>query len=97
MPLVERQKKYLRGLGHDLHPLIIIGGPGLHEALLIELGMALDHHELVKVRVNADDREARDAMIAQMCDSTGAELVQRVGHIALIYLRNSEKPKILFP
>lgn len=97
MPLLERQKKHLRGLAHDLHPVIIVGGSGLHAALLIELEAALEHHELIKVRVNADNRDARNAIIDEICTTAGAEFIQRVGHIAVIYRRNPEKPGILFP
>ncbi|MEJ2644845.1 MAG: ribosome assembly RNA-binding protein YhbY [Gammaproteobacteria bacterium] len=94
MALTERQKRHLRGLGHGLKPVVIIGGAGLTEAVLRELALSLDHHELLKVRVNAGDRADRERMIGELCTHTGAELVQRVGHVALIFKRNRERPRV---
>ncbi len=96
MPLSESQKRHLRGLAHKLNPVIIVGSNGLTEALLKELDIQLEHHELIKVRANAEDRESRDAMIADMCDRARAELVQRIGHIAVLY-RAAKEPKIKLP
>jgi RNA-binding protein len=95
--LNESQKKYLRGLGHALKPLIMVGDAGLSESLLVEFESTLAHHELIKVRVRAGDRKARDAIIEEMCGKSGAALVQRVGNMALLYRENPEKKKIVLP
>lgn len=97
MTLSEAQKKYLRGLGHALKPLIMVGDAGLSESLLVEFESTLAHHELIKVRVRVGDRKARDAIIEQMCSNSGAALVQRVGNMALLYRENPEKKKIVLP
>ncbi|MGA7801543.1 MAG: YhbY family RNA-binding protein [Gammaproteobacteria bacterium] len=94
MALTERQKRHLRGLGHGLKPVVIIGGAGLTEAVHRELELSLAHHELLKVRVNAGDRAERERMIGELCGRTGAELVQRVGHVALIFKRNRDRPRV---
>ena len=91
MTLSEAQKKYLRGLGHQLKPLIMIGDSGLSESLLREYEATLDHHELIKVRVRVGDREARDAIIKRLCGDSSATLVQRIGNVALLYRANPEK------
>ena len=96
MSLTEKQKRHLRGLAHSLKPIMIVGGSGITEAFLNELDLTLEHHELIKVRVNAADREERDEMVAQLCEASNAELVQRIGHIAIIY-RTAEDPKINIP
>ncbi len=96
-PLTSNQKRYLRGLAHPLKPVILMGGKGLTEAVVAELDLALDHHELVKVRIAADDREARDAIIASLVEQSGSQLVQRVGHIACLYRRNPEASQIPLP
>lgn len=96
MPLSEAQKRHLRKLAHNLKPVIIIGNAGFSEGVANELEQTLEHHELIKVRVNAGDREERDAMIAQICDTASCELVQRIGHIAIIY-RPAKKPIIRLP
>lgn len=97
MGLSESQKKLLRGLGHQLKPVITVGDAGLSESLLKEFSSTIDHHELIKVRVRAGDRETRDQIIGELCDKESADLVTRIGNVALIYRRNNEKPKIPLP
>ena len=97
MTLSVHQKKYLRRLGHALKPVVMTGNAGVSEALLAELDGALEHHELVKVRVRTGDREARDTMIVSLCEQSGAQLVQRIGHVALLYRPREEDPAITLP
>ena len=96
MPLKEKQKRYLRGLLHDRKPVVMIGGAGLTENVMTEIDNALAHHELVKVKIAADDRPARSAMIEQITEQTKSELVQTIGHTASFY-RQAEKPKLVLP
>ena len=91
MDLSEHQKKYLRGLGHQLKPVISVGESGLSDSLLAEFDTTLAHHELIKVKVRVGDRTARDAVIGQLCSDYSAVLVQRIGNIALLYRANPEK------
>lgn len=97
MTLSEPQKKYLRGMGHALKPIVMVGDSGLSGAVLAELNICLDHHELVKVRVKVGDRESRDNIIAKLCTEGDAVLVQRTGNMALLYRENPEKKKIQLP
>jgi len=97
MALNEKQKKHLRRLAHALEPVLLTGGAGLTPGLLAELDSTLDHHELLKVRVRAGDRDSRDAMIRALCDASGAELVQRIGHVAVLWRPNPERRKITLP
>ena len=93
MALTERQKRQLRKLAHALKPVVIVGNAGITDGLLQELDATLEHHELLKVRVNAVDREARRAMVEQLCTASRSEAVQVIGHIAVLY-RPAEKPRI---
>jgi len=97
MPLSDNQKKHLRGLGHALKPVVSTGNAGLTPAVLEEIRGALAHHELLKVRIRADEREDRDAMIETVCRQTGAELVQRIGHVALLWRPNPERRRVSLP
>jgi RNA-binding protein len=97
MPLSESQKKLLRGLGHQLKPVIVVGNSGLSDSLLEEFRSTIDHHELIKVRVRAGDRQTRDALIDELCSKEAAQLVTRIGNVALIYRRNNENQKIPLP
>lgn len=96
MSISEAQKRQLKKLGHSLKPVIMIGANGLTDAVCAETEIALDHHELIKVKIAGADRDDRDAMITEMCKRTKAELIQRVGNVALIFRRNAKKPKIQF-
>ena len=91
------QKRYLRGLAHDLKPVVMVGAKGVTPPLVAELDLALAQHELVKVRVAAEDRDARDAMIAELATAAEADLVSRIGHTAVLYRRNQEKPLVILP
>jgi len=97
MPLTDAQRKHLRRLGHDRNPIVLVGQGGLSANLVAELDRALNDHELVKVRARVGDREARDEILQQLAAGTGAELVQRIGHVALYYRRNPDEPGILLP
>ena len=96
-PLNDAQRKHLRRLGHDRKPLVLIGQAGLGASLVAELERALDDHELVKVKARVGDRDARDQIFASLAERTKAELVQRIGNVALYYRRNRTKPGIVLP
>ncbi|TCS38207.1 ribosome assembly RNA-binding protein YhbY [Reinekea marinisedimentorum] len=91
MSLKQEQKKRLRTIGHKLNPIVMIGEKGLTDTVMAEINRALDDHELIKVKVVAEDREDKKAMIEELVAETGAELVQTIGHIALL-LRKSDEP-----
>jgi len=96
MSLTVSQCKYLKGLGHGLKPLVLIGSGGLSKRVVAEVDSTLDHHELIKVRVRSGDRKERDALIQDLVGRSSAQLVQRIGNVALLY-RAAEKPTIVLP
>ncbi|MGH8250694.1 MAG: YhbY family RNA-binding protein [Steroidobacteraceae bacterium] len=97
MALTDHQRKHLRRLGHELHPLVLVGRQGLTGNVAAELDHALDAHELVKVRARVGDRESRDAVFAGLARATRAEIVTRIGNVALYYKKNNKLNKILLP
>lgn len=96
MALSEKQKRYLKKRAHHLKPVVIVGGGGISEGLLAELDSTLEHHELIKVRVNAEDRNGRKALTEQLCDAVDAQLVQSIGHVAVLY-RPAREPQLQLP
>ena len=94
MPLSSQQIRKLRGLAHALKVIVIVGNNGLTENVVNEIDNALEQHELLKVRVNAGDRDDRDEMIQSMLEKTGAVLIQRIGNVAVLYRNNPEMPKV---
>jgi putative RNA-binding protein, YhbY family len=93
MSLSPETKKRYRTIGHGLKPVVTVAGKGLSEGVIAELGRALDDHELIKVKLAMEDREERKQAIADLCSQTGAELVQTIGKIVLIF-REARKPKL---
>ena len=91
------QKRYLRGLAHDLKPIVMVGAKGVTASLVAELELALEQHELVKIKVAAEDRETRDAWIADLAAQSTATLVSRIGHTAVLYRRSKDKPLVILP
>ena len=89
--------RQLRAIGHKLKPVVTVAGKGLNEGVMTELERALSDHELIKVRVKVGDRAERDRIIASLCDSAGAELVQRIGNMALLFRENPENKRIRLP
>jgi RNA-binding protein len=92
MPLTAAQTRFLRGQAHDLKALLQVGGKGVSEALVAEVDGALEHHELIKVKIAGSEREARDAMIAELARRPGGAQVQRNAHTPVRY-RPSEYPR----
>ncbi|OEY65617.1 ribosome assembly RNA-binding protein YhbY [Marinobacter sp. X15-166B] len=91
MSFSPEQRREYRAIAHNLKPVITIGDKGLTENLTQELDRALSDHELIKVKIASTDREARQAIIAELCKTSGAQLVQSIGKMAVI-LRRARKP-----
>ena len=97
LALTSAQTRFLRGQAHDLKAMLQVGGKGVTDAVAAEIGEALEHHELIKVKVAAEDRAARDAMIDELARRSGAALVQRIGHVAVFYRPSQDHRRIVLP
>jgi putative YhbY family RNA-binding protein len=84
----------LRARAHHLQPVVMIGDSGLTAQVLREIDANLKSRELIKIRVLAEDRHARDALMATICAAADASAVQRIGKMLVIYRpRPSEEQK----
>jgi RNA-binding protein len=97
MALSPSQRRYLRSLAHDLSPVILLGAKGATDAVLKELDLALSHHELVKVKLSGGDKDERQEQIDFLSQGTGAESVQQIGHVVVLFRRNEDEPKLALP
>jgi RNA-binding protein len=95
--LTQKQKRFLRSLAHPLHPLLQIGNRGITGALIDEADHALVHHELVKIRLQAGERDARQSAAEVIAERTNAEVVQLLGRVLTLYRTNPELPTIELP
>ena len=93
MTLNNRQVRHLRGLTHKLQPVVTVADKGLTENVMAEIESALDHHELVKIKLRAD-RETRAGWIREITDRCAAEKVHVIGQVACFFRRNPEKQVI---
>jgi RNA-binding protein len=83
-------KKKLKAQAHGLKPVIIVGQAGLTDAVLAEIEIALNTHELIKIKIRAE-RDDRKQISEKICVSTGAELIQSIGQVTVIYRLNPKK------
>lgn len=81
----------LRSIAHSLNPIVTIADKGLTDNVSQEIERGLRDHELIKIKIFAPDRIARQQLIEQICEQQEAALVQRIGNIAVLY-RASRKP-----
>jgi RNA-binding protein len=80
----------LRATAHNLNPVVMIGQAGLTAAVLAEIDGALNAHELIKIKIRAE-KEERIQISQQICAESGAELVQNIGQITVVYRKNPDK------
>ena len=86
------EKKKLKAEAHPLKPVVIIGHAGLTPAVIKEINLTLDTHELIKVKIRAE-REERNNINTQVCSETKAELITTIGQISVLYRKNPNKKK----
>ena len=94
--LSNTQVRHLKGLAHDLKSVVMIGDKGLTQPVFEEIKIALDSHELIKINIRADDKEARNAIIEKILKKTLASKVQTIGGKLVIFKRSKEA-KIAIP
>lgn len=85
MELTPRERSALRAAAHSLRPVVLIGDNGLTEAVLKEIDLNLTVHELIKVRAGTADRDARDEMLAKICDTLSCAAVHHLGKMLILY------------
>jgi RNA-binding protein len=96
MSLTNKQKQFLKAKAHDLKPVILLGGNGLTEGVVAEIEVALNFHELIKVKVPTEDREQKVLIMDAIIRETKADKVQVIGK-TLVLFRQSEAKKIQLP
>lgn len=90
MSLTPKEKQQLKARAHKLKPIVFIGHQGLTEAVKKETDRALNDHELIKIRIQAEDREERRVFFAELCDTLSADSVQLIGSIGIIYRKSED-------
>lgn len=91
MPLSSKIRSQFRSQAHKLRPVVTLGQHGLTANVVKEIDRALNDHELIKIKVASQDREARQQAINEIIEQSQAELIQTIGQIAVVYRKNPEK------
>ena len=82
--------KQLRAIGHKLKPVVTVAGNGVSDGVITELDRALNDHELIKIKLAVGGREAKQAVTEELCERTGAEVVQSIGNVILVLRRTAQ-------
>lgn len=90
MPITSQFRQQLKAKAHKLNPIVIIGNQGLTANVQKEIDRGLTDHELIKVRINGADRDVRQAVFKEICETANAELVQLIGGIGILYRKNPD-------
>jgi putative YhbY family RNA-binding protein len=85
------ERRALKARAHALDPVVLIGDAGVTDAVVAEIERALKAHELIKARAGGLDREARELAMAEICERTGAEAVQAIGKVMVLWKENPDK------
>jgi len=96
-PLTGKQRRYLRGLGHSLEPVLQVGKGGVTPSVVAATDEALRAHELIKIRRGTECPSDREALGGALVSATGAELVQSLGRTLLLYRPHPDEPRIRVP
>lgn len=95
--LTKSQIRFLKSQAHHLHPLVMLGANGLTNAVQKEINLALESHELIKVKLGQLPDDEQDEIIETICQTQQAEFVQKIGHIAVLYRANPDKKRYNLP
>jgi RNA-binding protein len=96
-PLTGKQKSFLRSLAHKLKPVVQVGHQGATEAVLAAVEVALERHELIKVKVSGESETDVAEMAPALERGTHSQVAQIIGHTVVLYRRREKDPKIVLP
>ena len=97
MALTPKQRQFLKGLAHPLSPVVRVGKGRVSPAVIDETKKSLDAHELIKVRIDADESDTRRALAESLASESDAQIAGMIGKTAILYRAREEKPKIKLP
>jgi RNA-binding protein len=97
MTLTGRQNRHLRSLAHHLKPAVMVGANRVTEGVIKQVDEALEHHELIKVKLLDAEREEVLEAEEILVSRTRATRVQIIGHILVLYRQREKDPEIRLP
>jgi RNA-binding protein len=91
MQLTTKFKQQLKAKAHKLKPIVFIGNNGFTDNVKKEIDLGLRDHELIKIRIQVMDKEERRQLFSQVCEAVGADAIQLIGGIGVVYRKNEEE------
>ncbi|HLS17587.1 MAG TPA: YhbY family RNA-binding protein [Paenalcaligenes sp.] len=95
LSITTAERNEYRALAHHLKPVVLVGDQGVTEAVLKEIDTHLQAHQLIKIKINDDERSVRQASLQTICDALEAAPIHHLGKTLTIYRRNPLKPALL--
>lgn len=95
--ITSKQRRYLKGLAHELEPMVMIGKEDLTDNIMNELDVNLEKRELVKVKIQDGSALKPKETANELAEKLGAEFVQAIGRKFVLYRKSVEEPKIELP
>ncbi len=95
--LTAKQKQFLRGLAHPLSPVVRVGRGRVSDAVIEETKKSLQSHELIKVRIDADDSATRKELAEKLAAATDSQIAGMIGKTLILYRERDEDPEIELP
>ncbi len=89
--LTPSERKALKAKAHKLDPVVYVGAKGLTDEVIAEIDRALHAHELIKVRAASLDRDAREEAFGKISEKTGAEAVQHIGKVFVLFRKKNDE------
>ncbi|GAB4223332.1 MAG: ribosome assembly RNA-binding protein YhbY [Francisella sp.] len=86
-----KQRQKLKAQAHSLKPVVLIGEKGLTANVMAEIDLALEYHELIKIKAGRLPKEEKEVIANEITQATKSELVQIIGNIIVVYRKNPKK------
>ena len=90
MKISKAQQRALKAQAHSLKPVVLLGQKGLTDQVIAEIELALNYHELIKVKIAGAEKAGRVEIAAEICRRTNADLIGLIGQIAILYRETEE-------
>jgi RNA-binding protein len=88
------EKKYLRGLAHELKPVVLIGKEGITDRIVRAADEGLCQHELIKIKFNEfKEKEQKEGLTDELVERTGSALIGTIGHTAILFRPHTDPAK----
>lgn len=91
--LTSKQKKFLKGLAHDLPALVQVGKEGFSKSLIEQTNLELTRRELIKVKLGKNSGLEKDQAGITLSEATKSTLVQLIGKTLILYRANPKRNK----